>query len=87
MSLITEDVVEFGRSGRVWTAASIREVLEAPPGDPVAIEDFAVSELGEGVVLATYVVLGQPSVNRSSIWIRRDGRWLLRFHQGTQRPG
>jgi hypothetical protein len=87
MSLITEDFVEFGRSGRVWTARSIGEVLEAPPAAlPVPIADFAVAELGEGVVLATYVVLGQPSVNRSSIWIRRDGRWMLRFHQGTPRP-
>jgi hypothetical protein len=55
LALITDDFVEFGRSGRVWTAGSIREVLEAPPAEPVPIEDFAVAELGKGVVLATYV--------------------------------
>jgi glyoxylase I family protein len=87
MSLIAEDFVEFGRSGSVWIARSIREVLEGPPAAPVPIEAFEVAELGEGVVLATYLIPGPPAVNRSSIWVRRDGRWLLRFHQGTPRPG
>jgi len=85
MSLIAEDFVEFGRSGRIWTALSIKEILEAPPGEAVRIEDFEVVELADGVVLATYLVPGPPSVNRSSIWVHRGGRWLLRFHQGTAR--
>jgi len=85
MSLIADDFLEFGRSGRVWTAASIRDVIEAPPGEPVSIDHFAVDELAEGVVLATYLIRGEPSVNRSSIWVRRDGRWVIRFHQGTPR--
>jgi hypothetical protein len=85
MSLIAEDFVEFGRSGRIWTALSIKEILEAPPGEAVRIEQFEVAELAEGVVLATYVIPGPPSVNRSSIWVHQGGRWLLRFHQGTAR--
>ena len=85
MRLIAEDFIEFGKSGRVWTARSIREHLEGPPGEPVSIEGFEIAELGDGVVLATYLVPGRPSVNRSSIWIHREGRWLLRFHQGTPR--
>jgi len=85
MSLIAEDFVEFGRSGRIWTALSIKEILEAPPGEAVRIEDFEVVELADGVVLATYVIPGPQSVNRSSIWVNRGGRWLLRFHQGTLR--
>ena len=86
MSLIADDFLEFGQSGRVWTARSIHEAVEVPPGDPAQIEDFEVAELAEGVVLATYVMPGTPPVNRSSIWVRRDGRWLIRFHQGTPRP-
>jgi hypothetical protein len=85
MSLIAEDFVEFGTSGRTWTARSIREVLEAPRGEAVPIEDFEVAELGDGVVLATYVISGPPSVNRSSIWMNRGGRRLFPFHQGTPR--
>jgi hypothetical protein len=85
MSLIADDFVEFGKSGWVWTADSIREALEVPPGGPVPIEDFRIAELADGVVLATYVMPGQPTVNRSSIWVRRQGRWQMRFHQGTPR--
>ena len=70
MSLIADDFLEFGRSGRVWTAESIRAVLEVPPGEAVTIEDFEIAELADGVVLATYLMPGPPPVNRSSIWIR-----------------
>ena len=84
IALIADDFLEFGRSGRVWTAESMDEVLDLPIV-AVDIEDFEVSELADGVVLATYLVPGSPAVNRSSIWIRRDGRWVIRFHQGTTR--
>jgi hypothetical protein len=81
LSLIASDFLEFGQSGRVWTAHSIREVLEVPPREPADFEDFVVAELGTGVVLVTYVMPGRPPVNRSSIWVHRDGRWQVRFHQ------
>jgi glyoxylase I family protein len=85
MSLIADDFLEFGQSGRVWTARSIREAIEVPPGDPAVIDDFEVAELADGVVLVTYVMPSTPPVNRSSIWIHRGGRWQMRFHQGTPR--
>ena len=85
MSLIADDFVEFGKSGRVWTAASVRDVLEGTPRGPVAIEDFDVAELADGVVLTTYVTPGPPPVDRPSIWVRRSGRWMIRFHQGRER--
>lgn len=83
--LIADDFLEFGASGRVWDARSTRELLEHEPVVAVSIEAFDVAEIGDGVVLATYVVPGSPSVVRSSIWVRRDGRWVVRFHQGTPR--
>jgi hypothetical protein len=84
-SLIADDFVEFGSRGRVWTAQSIRELLEGPALAPIAIEDFEVAKLSDGVFLATFWTPGPPSVNRSSIWLNRDGRWQVRFHQGTPR--
>ena len=83
-SLIADDFLEFGSSGRVWTAESIRETLEVPLGERLPIEDFEVALLGDGVVLATFRTPGAPGVNRSSIWVRRDGGWQVRFHQGTR---
>ena len=84
MSLIADDFVEFGRSGRAWTRESIRELLEGPPDPPVPIDRFEVAELGDGVALVTYRA---ATANRSSVWVRRNGRWQLRFHQGTPITG
>ena len=91
-SLIAADFLEFGQSGRVWDATSVVELLDAgtvdtPASVPVVIEDAAVDVLAADVALVTYrlVVTGQPDTNRSSVWVRRDGRWQLRFHQGTRR--
>lgn len=85
--LIADDFVEFGASGRTWTAASIRELLAgATAPEPVEIEDFEVAELVGGVMLATFRIGGPTPSNRSSIWVRRAGRWSIRFHQGTPRP-
>lgn len=83
MSLIAEDFMEFGRSGRTWDRHSIREVLEGVDPAPATIEEFEAISLADGVALVTYRA---SSTNRSSIWIRRDGRWQLRFHQGTPVP-
>lgn len=80
MSLIADDFLEFGRSGRVWTRDSIRELLEGPQAAPVRIDRFEVVELAEGLAIVTYRT---EATNRSSIWVRRDDGWRLRFHQGT----
>jgi hypothetical protein len=80
MSLIADDFVEFGRSGAIWTRESIRASLEGPMRSPVPMERFEVARLADDVALVTY---RGANANRSSVWVRRDGRWRLRFHQGT----
>jgi len=55
----------------------------------VTIEAFTAARLSEQVALVTFrTVARAPGVPprhalRSSVWVRRDGRWRLRFHQGT----
>jgi glyoxylase I family protein len=87
VGLIADDFREFGASGRTWDAAAMRQTLAgAEPADPVDLDDFTVAVLAPGVALVTYR-LGQPRPsNRSSVWVRREGRWQVRFHQGTLRP-
>jgi hypothetical protein len=85
--LIADDFIELGASGTVWDVDATRRRLESDPLAGVAIEGFAVAELAPGVVLATYRIGGTRPSNRSSIWTVRDGRWVMRFHQGTLRPG
>ena len=84
---LAPDFLEHGRTGRVWTRA---ETIAAT-GDSIDanLRDIAVSQLAQDVALLTYVSEVQHEAldlaNRASIWVRRDGRWQLRFHQGTPR--
>jgi glyoxylase I family protein len=91
-SLIDGDFEEFGASGRRWDRAAVLVALaEAPPD--VTIEEFAAVRVGEDVVLVTFRTIGRAADTparhalRSSLWVRRDGRWRLRFHQGTPTIG
>lgn len=82
---LAEDFREFGRSGRVYERAETLAVT----GDSIeaSLRDFQFSMLADDVALLTYVSEVQHQAlelaNRTSIWVRRDGRWQLRFHQGT----
>jgi hypothetical protein len=84
---------EFGRSGAVYTREAMLAHLPAgaEPAPAIWAQDFAVEPLGEGVALLTYrsahVGPGgqlERHTNRASVWqLGADGRWQMRFHQGT----
>jgi uncharacterized protein YhfF/GNAT superfamily N-acetyltransferase len=89
-AVLAPDFLEIGSSGRRWTRAEILDALHAEPPNPlIVIESFDLAQLGSDVLLATYDALAMDSDGgpvrrrRSSTWIRRDGRWQLRFNQGT----
>ena len=82
-ALIAEDFLEHGASGATWDATSIRAILAKPPDDTVELAGFRAAALAPDVVLVTYRVVAPRRSNRASIWVRRDGRWQMRFHQGT----
>ena len=51
------------------------------------VSEFETDKLSETVVLATYKINMKNSLSmRSSIWVMKDDRWQLRFHQGTACP-
>jgi hypothetical protein len=84
--------VEIGQRGRWWTRAETLAVMAAGPTEALRIEGFDAVALGDGVTLVTYDLELVSSVGirtwsrRSSVWLRRGGRWQLRFHQGTPIP-
>jgi glyoxylase I family protein len=84
--LIADDFLEFGASGRTWRAADARAALAAEPPRDVPMDDFAVMRLAANVALVTYASRDPRHAKRSSIWVRRRGRWLMVFHQGTLLP-
>lgn len=77
------DFREIGASGRRWTRGEMLDALAAAgPGD-AEIADFEVEELAPGLILATYDTVGPRRARRSSVWALDEGRWRIRFHQGT----
>ena len=88
-SLLHEDFVEFGASGRRWSKASVLKSLSAERrfGD-AEIDDFETRQLGSQHVLVTYTLTVRRDDRidvsvRSSVWERNADGWLMIFHQGT----
>ena len=86
-SILADDFFEFGRSGNIY---SIDISLTAPDQKINAkfpLKDFVIHEIDELVVLITYISEVQYDEmeisNRSSLWIKTDNVWKLKFHQGT----
>jgi hypothetical protein len=90
-ALLSEDFQEFGSSERVWSREQILELLTTETYEPPTMEDFNCHQIGEEVALVTYRTVRtdqasgqQSSTLRSSLWIKKSGKWRVRFHQGTR---
>jgi hypothetical protein len=89
-ALLTDDFVEFGSSGRIWTRDAMLEELASETYTAPQAEDFAFRSLDGDVALVTYRTCrkdagGEKTVTlRSSIWTRESGSWKVCFHQGTR---
>ncbi len=84
--VLDDRFLEIGTSGRTWTReATIAALLAERLTSDVTIADFEVDEVGPGVVIARFVSVGPDDRRalRSSVWVRADAGWRLRFHQGT----
>ncbi len=86
-SIMAEDFFEFGRSGKIY---SLDIYLSAPDQEinvKLPLKNFTIHQIDERVVLITYiseVQYGELEIgNRSSIWLKADNGWKLKFHQGT----
>lgn len=93
-ALLAEDFREFGSSGRVFSRAAILDQLASEEAYTApAIEDFAVQRLSPETALVTYRTLRASAVSslpqvtlRGSLWVLRENRWQVLFHQGTKIP-
>ena len=90
--LLASEFTEFASDGVAYSKDQVIEALEREAPYVRSLTDFRIVVLAETVVLATYCTNRQnvtlnDSVDslRSSIWMLRDGRWQLLFHQGTTR--
>ncbi|HEX5097882.1 MAG TPA: DUF4440 domain-containing protein [Polyangiaceae bacterium] len=81
--LLSDDFVEFGASGRIFTKLeTVALLLAEPPNlELPAATNFRVTILGPDAVLATYRC---GNSLRSSVWRREGAEWRIVFHQGTR---
>ena len=86
--VLANDFFEFGRSGRIHS----REACLNNPGQTIdaviPLPNFQARQLSSDVVQTTYksIVTYDDVVefgNRSSIWVKTNDGWKLKFHQGT----
>jgi hypothetical protein len=82
--LLAPDFREFCASGRIFNLQQLTDSLVTSSPRSATMSRFYVSQLGPDAALATYhIATATSSSHHSSIWIQRDNRWQLIFHQGT----
>ena len=86
-SLLAKDFREFGASGKVWDRASMLRELTRISARRHRISEVRCMPLADDKALLHYrtVVNGRESL-RSSLWVLREERWQMLFHQGTLVP-
>ena len=90
--VLDDGFCEFGSSGRVYSKSQILDQLQQEAERQISLTEFRAKALSNDAVLVTYrAICAQPGVAevhslRSSIWMQREGRWEIVFHQGTLVP-
>jgi hypothetical protein len=79
--LLSDEFIEFGQSGRLYTKEQLLEALPGLATPSATISDFRIVLIATDVMLATYRC---GDTLRSSLWRREAGQWRLVFHQGTR---
>ncbi|HXC95330.1 MAG TPA: DUF4440 domain-containing protein [Edaphobacter sp.] len=81
-----DEFKEFCVSGRIFNRQQVIDALLKSEPRAATIHNYYVEPLAEDIALATYkATISHLVSHRSSLWIFRDSRWQLFFHQGT--PG
>ena len=87
VALLSDDFVEFGSSGRIYTKQDLVAVLQAETPSVQTTSNFKVALLGPQVALLTYVIrreAASPGYSlRSSVWQLRAEQWQMVCHQAT----
>lgn len=85
---VHSDLLEFGRSGRVYDYHSLFPPVASKFRCELPLPNFKASVLDTAVVLTTFdshAYFGETveHAHRTSIWIFDGDYWQMRMHQGT----
>lgn len=78
---------EVGESGRLWDRETMIQSSESPSDPPSDIDLLSAEAVSDGAFLLVYRTMsGGVERVHSSLWLRVNGRWRLRFRQSTAQP-
>jgi hypothetical protein len=88
--LISDDLIEFGSSGKIYTKKDVLNNLPVSPEIKFIMTDFKIKILNSGIIQSlfkTEKINQQTGITtyslRSSLWRNEKGKWKMLFHQGT----
>lgn len=83
--LLTDDFLEHGASGNVYDKESILNTLPETAHTEMTMENFQIITESDTTVVCAYQLLVEDELhsNRSSVWVKNEAGWQMRFHQGT----
>ncbi|GAB3269727.1 ribonuclease HI family protein [Sinomonas notoginsengisoli] len=82
--LLHPDFQEIGASGRLWDREELIEELVQRGGQAPRFELLDAVPLADDLIHIVYRTVAETASElRSSLWQRTEGRWRVRFHQGT----
>ena len=87
-ALLHPDFEEIGASGRLWSRGETIDLLTEEDAVAHEAQPLSTSCVDENTILVVFQTTSAlGGCLRSSLWVRSDdGRWRLRFHQGTPQP-
>jgi hypothetical protein len=88
-TLLAEDFIEVGASGRVWDRPLTLELLGGEPegATVIRVHDLTGRVLCDGLVMTRWDSdRGGRRARRMSLWRRDCAGWRLVYHQGTLLP-
>ena len=90
-SLLADDFREFGSSGRIFSKEDILVAMSNESTERIALNNFHAKAVAHDVFLVTYraarggLASGPSRTSlRSSVWVMRNARWQMLFHQGMK---
>jgi len=90
--LLADDFLEIGASGAVYDKAKIRRLLPLETPTQRTLSHFSLLCRENDTAVVIYRVVREAEdlppaeTARSSVWVFRDKRWQMRYHQGTWSP-
>lgn len=82
--LLAPEFKEFCTSGRIFNINQLANALSTSHPRAATMSHFYVTPLGKDAALTTYhITTANSTSHHSSIWVQRESKWQMLFHQGT----